>query len=200
MNFLTRFGLARSRFTMAAMIGLLLAGIVLYPNFPKREDPVIVIRTAVVSALFPGMAPERMENLVAVPIERKIRELAEVKDIRTLASRRLADDLRRSERRDRQRQRHMAAASRQDGRRQDRAARRRHRPLRQQRLRRRRDRYHRHNGRGIFTARDQRCRRRLPQKTLSANVESPRSTCSGFRTSGSGWSWTRGNWRRSGFK
>ena len=32
------------------------------------------------------MAPERMENLVAVPIERKIRELAEVKDVRTLAT------------------------------------------------------------------------------------------------------------------
>src|SRR5580704_11931699 len=68
------------------MISLLVAGLGLYPNFPKREDPVIVIRTAVVSALFPGMAPERIENLVAVPIERKIRELAAVKDIRTLAS------------------------------------------------------------------------------------------------------------------
>jgi multidrug efflux pump subunit AcrB len=68
------------------MIGLLVAGVALYPNFPKREDPIIVIRTAVVSALFPGMAPERIENLIAVPIERKIRELAEVKDIRTLAS------------------------------------------------------------------------------------------------------------------
>jgi multidrug efflux pump subunit AcrB len=68
------------------MACLLLAGIVLYPNFPKREDPVIVIRTAVVSALFPGMAPERMENLVAIPIERKIRQIAEVKDIRTIAS------------------------------------------------------------------------------------------------------------------
>jgi multidrug efflux pump subunit AcrB len=85
-NLLTRFGLGRSRFTIAAMISLLLAGIVLYPNFPKREDPVIVIRTAVVSAFFPGMAPERMENLVAIPIERKIRELAEVKDIRTLVT------------------------------------------------------------------------------------------------------------------
>jgi multidrug efflux pump subunit AcrB len=85
-NLITRFGLARSRSTVAVMISLVLAGIVLYPNFPKREDPVIVIRTAVVSALFPGMAPERMENLVAVPIERKIRELAEVKDIRTLVS------------------------------------------------------------------------------------------------------------------
>ena len=86
MNFLTRFGLERSRFTIAIMAGLIVFGSALYPNFPKREDPVVVIRTAVVSALFPGMAPERMENLVAVPAERKIRELAEVKDIRTLVT------------------------------------------------------------------------------------------------------------------
>lgn len=86
MNFLTRFGLERSRFTIAIMTGLIVFGVALYPNFPKREDPVVVIRTAVVSALFPGMAPERMENLVAVPVERKIRELAEVKDVRTLVT------------------------------------------------------------------------------------------------------------------
>jgi multidrug efflux pump subunit AcrB len=85
-NFLTRFGLGRSRFTISIMVGLLAVGISLYANFPKREDPVVVIRTAVVTASFSGMAPERMENLVAIPIERKIRELAEVKDIRTLAT------------------------------------------------------------------------------------------------------------------
>jgi multidrug efflux pump subunit AcrB len=84
LNFLTRFGLARSRFTITVMVGLLAAGVALYPDFPKREDPVVVIRTAVVSAEFPGMAPERMENFVAIPIERKIRELSKVKDIRTL--------------------------------------------------------------------------------------------------------------------
>ncbi len=86
MSFLTRFGLERSRFTITVMAGLLVFGLALYPNFPKREDPVVVIRTAVVSAQFPGMAPERMENLVAVPIERRIRELAEVKDVRTLVT------------------------------------------------------------------------------------------------------------------
>ena len=57
MNLLTRFGLERSRFTVTVMAGLLVFGIALYPNFPKREDPVVVIRTAVVSAQFPGMAP-----------------------------------------------------------------------------------------------------------------------------------------------
>ena len=62
----------------------------------------------------------------------------------------------------------MAAASRQDGRRQDRAARRRHRALRQQRLRRRRDRDHRDHRRGLFTTGNQGCRRGLPQEALSA--------------------------------
>src|SRR5438874_4771048 len=68
------------------MLVLFVVGIGLYPDFPKREDPIVVIRTAVVSASFPGMAPERMENLVAVPIERKIRELETVKDIRTIVT------------------------------------------------------------------------------------------------------------------
>jgi multidrug efflux pump subunit AcrB len=85
-NLLTRFGLERSRFTIAIMASLLALGFALYAGFPKREDPVVVIRTAVVTSSFAGMAPERIENLVAVPIERKIRELAEVKDIRTLAT------------------------------------------------------------------------------------------------------------------
>jgi hypothetical protein len=46
-NFLTRLGLERSRFTVTVMAGLLVFGIALYPNFPKREDPVVVIRTAI---------------------------------------------------------------------------------------------------------------------------------------------------------
>ena len=50
MNFLTRLGLERSRFTVTVMAGLLVFGIALYLNFPKREDPIVVIRTAVVSA------------------------------------------------------------------------------------------------------------------------------------------------------
>jgi multidrug efflux pump subunit AcrB len=85
-NLLTRFGLEHSRFTITIMASLLVLGFALYAGFPKREDPVVVIRTAVVTSSFAGMAPERIENLVAVPIERKIRELAEVKDIRTLAT------------------------------------------------------------------------------------------------------------------
>lgn len=84
MDFLTRFGLNSSRFTYLVMILLLLMGTLSYFSLPKREDPAITIRTAAVVAEFEGMSPERIEDLIAIPIERKIREIGEVEDIETI--------------------------------------------------------------------------------------------------------------------
>ena len=84
MDFLTRFGLKTSRFTYLVMISILLMGAFSYLGIPKREDPAITIRTAAVLAEFDGMSPERIENLIAIPIERKIREIGEVEDIETI--------------------------------------------------------------------------------------------------------------------
>ncbi|MEL6203728.1 MAG: efflux RND transporter permease subunit [Pseudomonadota bacterium] len=83
MNALTRFGIEKSRFTTLLMAIILLMGVFSYFGIPKRENPVITIRTAVVAVSFDGMAPTRVENLIAIPIERKIREIGEVEDIET---------------------------------------------------------------------------------------------------------------------
>ena len=84
MEALTRFGIQKSRLTILAMIGLLFMGLMTYLSLPKRENPAITIRNAIVSAQFPGMSPERMEDLIAVPLERAAREIGEVEDISTL--------------------------------------------------------------------------------------------------------------------
>ncbi|MDJ0827428.1 MAG: efflux RND transporter permease subunit [Rhodobacter sp.] len=84
MDALTRFGLEKSRLTLLVMFGLLLLGTMTYIQLPKRENPAITIRTAVVTAQFPGMSPERVEDLIAVPLERAAREIGEVEDISTL--------------------------------------------------------------------------------------------------------------------
>ncbi|MEM6547984.1 MAG: efflux RND transporter permease subunit [Pseudomonadota bacterium] len=84
MDFLTRFGLDTSRFTYLMMALILLLGVSSYLNVPKRENPTITIRTAAVIAEFEGMSPERVEDLISVPIERKIREIGEVEDIETI--------------------------------------------------------------------------------------------------------------------
>lgn len=86
MEFLTRFGLDKSRLTVLIMIGLLIGGTLTYFGLPKQENPVITIRSAIVTAQFPGMSPERMEDLIVDPIERAAREIGEVEDIKVLIS------------------------------------------------------------------------------------------------------------------
>jgi Cu/Ag efflux pump CusA len=69
MDILTRFGLQKSRLTFLAMIGLLIMGALTFDQLPELENPAITIRTAIVSASFSGMSPERVEDLLATPIE-----------------------------------------------------------------------------------------------------------------------------------
>jgi multidrug efflux pump subunit AcrB len=84
MEALTRLGLSKPQLTLFVMLGLIVMGVSLYGEFPKNEEPEITIRTAIVTAVFPGLTPARMEKLIAEPLERKIRELAEVDEIETL--------------------------------------------------------------------------------------------------------------------
>ncbi len=86
MDFLTRFGIDKSRLTILVMAGLLVQGLLVYASLPKREDPAISIRTAVVTVQFPGMSPRRMEEVIVTPIERKAREIGEIEDIRALVA------------------------------------------------------------------------------------------------------------------
>ncbi|MGB1543870.1 MAG: efflux RND transporter permease subunit [Spongiibacter marinus] len=81
---LIRLGLERNRLTVFVMLALLLSGGLTYTDLAKREEPEITIRTAMVTALFPGMPPARMETLIAEPVERKIRLIPEVEEIETL--------------------------------------------------------------------------------------------------------------------
>ncbi|MEM1313821.1 MAG: efflux RND transporter permease subunit, partial [Pseudomonadota bacterium] len=84
MDLLTRFGLEKGRFTVLMMVAILAMGALSYLSIPKRENPEITIRTAAVAVAFDGMSPLRMEELIAVPVERKIREIGEVEDIETI--------------------------------------------------------------------------------------------------------------------
>jgi multidrug efflux pump subunit AcrB len=86
MEFLTRFGLDKSRLTILIMIGLLIGGTLTYFGLPKQENPAITIRSVIVTAQFPGMSPERMEELIVDPIERGAREIGEIEDIKVLIS------------------------------------------------------------------------------------------------------------------
>jgi multidrug efflux pump subunit AcrB len=80
---ITDFALNNSRTVILSMIFIIFAGLYLYTDFPKLEDPSIIIREAVVAAQYPGMPTERVERLITRPIEEQLRSMGEVDEIRS---------------------------------------------------------------------------------------------------------------------
>ncbi|OYU15706.1 MAG: acriflavin resistance protein [Alphaproteobacteria bacterium PA4] len=81
---ITATALRRSRFTIVAAIALFLSGLVALLDFPATEEPFVQVRAATVEAYLPGATSDRIEQLVAKPIEERLREVAEVKTIETI--------------------------------------------------------------------------------------------------------------------
>ena len=86
MSGLTRLGLEHGRFAVLVMILLVLVGVTSYAGFPKREDPAITVRTAIVTAANPGLRLEQLEELVALPLEERARAVPGVAEVRTQLS------------------------------------------------------------------------------------------------------------------
>ncbi len=81
MDAITRFGLDSSRLTLVFIVMVIVAGLGQFFTFPRQEDPPIVIREVVVSAQFPGMKPEDVEQLITRQIETELRAMPEIDDI-----------------------------------------------------------------------------------------------------------------------
>jgi multidrug efflux pump subunit AcrB len=80
---LTRHALGASRLTLVAAVLLLLGGILAFLDFPSQEEPSVTVRDALVSVALPGLPSEQAESLLAKPVEERLREIADIKDIVT---------------------------------------------------------------------------------------------------------------------
>ena len=78
---LTKLALENNRLIILFALIITLAGPLSFTSHPSREDPQITIRTAVVTARFAGMSPERVENLITRKLEEEIRKIPEVEHI-----------------------------------------------------------------------------------------------------------------------
>jgi multidrug efflux pump subunit AcrB len=85
MDKLARFVIERARFSLFLIFSVLVAGLTVYQTQPRQEDPEIKLRGAQVVAQFPGLSPERVEQLLILPIEAAIKEIPEIKEIKSLA-------------------------------------------------------------------------------------------------------------------
>lgn len=82
---LAQLAIDNTRVVIAATLLIIIVGLTTFLSFPAQEDPPIKVREAVVTASFPGMSPERIEDLITKPLERKIREISQVERITSSA-------------------------------------------------------------------------------------------------------------------
>jgi len=75
----------KNRVTVTILLFFLIGGVIAYFNMPRAKDPVFSIRSAVVSTLFAGATPSRIESLVTIPLERQLKQITEIKRIKSIS-------------------------------------------------------------------------------------------------------------------
>jgi len=73
----------RGHLLVLSIIIVLVAGLSALQNLPRLEDPRIDLRNVVVLTAFPGASAERVEALVSDVLEDELRELYEIKEVRS---------------------------------------------------------------------------------------------------------------------
>jgi CzcA family heavy metal efflux pump len=69
---------------------LLITGISSYFSLPREGSPDITIPYVFVTAVYEGTAPEEIEKLITIPIEKKIKDVENIKEVRSVSSENVA--------------------------------------------------------------------------------------------------------------
>ncbi|HEY5565391.1 MAG TPA: efflux RND transporter permease subunit, partial [Rhodothermia bacterium] len=80
---ITRIALEKRAITAVTLLLIFTAGFASYFNLPRSEDPGFLVRTALVTTIFPGASPERVELLVTDKLEKVIQEIPELDFVRS---------------------------------------------------------------------------------------------------------------------
>ncbi len=86
MSGLAQFAIANARFLWLLVVAATIGGLATFLTQPRQEDPEIALRSAQVVTALPGLAPEKIENLVTRQIEDAIKSIPEIEDIMSVSS------------------------------------------------------------------------------------------------------------------
>ena len=78
---LAEFSVRRWRFTVVVFVMLAALGITSWRAIPRSEDPTFPIPIFIVAAVLPGASPVDLERLVVQPVEERVTELEDLKNI-----------------------------------------------------------------------------------------------------------------------
>jgi len=83
---LNQVALRRQVTVLTLMVFILIAGIYCYITLPRENFPDITIPYVFVTTTYEGVAPEDMEELISIPIERKLKGISDVEEIRSTSA------------------------------------------------------------------------------------------------------------------
>ena len=83
---LNQVALKRQVTVLTLMVFILIAGIYCYVTLPRENFPDITIPYVFVTTTYEGVAPEDMEELISIPIERKLKGISDVEEIRSTSA------------------------------------------------------------------------------------------------------------------
>ncbi|MFZ4529654.1 MAG: efflux RND transporter permease subunit [Undibacterium curvum] len=78
---LTSSAFQSSRLTFFVALLILVTGVFTFLTFPSQEEPSVTMREGLIFVANPGLPAERMEQLIARPLEERLRQLNEVKNL-----------------------------------------------------------------------------------------------------------------------
>jgi multidrug efflux pump len=81
-NYAIKFRIA----VLVFIVVFIITGITSYLTIPREGSPDITIPYVFVNAIYEGTAPEDLEKLVTIPIERQLQDLENVKEMRSITS------------------------------------------------------------------------------------------------------------------
>ena len=85
MNNIIYGALSHSRTVLMIFVLLLVSGVVTYSNIPKESNPDVPIPVIYVSITHDGISPEDAERMLVKPMERELRSIDGVKEMRATA-------------------------------------------------------------------------------------------------------------------
>jgi multidrug efflux pump subunit AcrB len=75
----------KNKVTFTIVLFFLVGGLIAYFNMPRAKDPKFTIHTAVITTIFAGATPARIESLVTIPLERQLRQVNEIDKIKSIS-------------------------------------------------------------------------------------------------------------------
>ncbi len=83
---INQLAIKRQATVLALLVLIVIAGLYCYITLPRESFPDITIPYVFVTTTYEGVAPQDMEKLITIPIERKLRGIPDVEEIRSTSA------------------------------------------------------------------------------------------------------------------